>query len=78
MIVDPDQAVEMVGGLVADQGFELGEPMSRAERMLALRPHLQEVYDSITEDVTTDEIVASASLDPVRARRRWRSSSSKA
>jgi DNA processing protein len=66
LIVDPEQAVEMLIDLVASQGFAFGEPTRRVARAIELSADLQAVYDAITEDVTADEIVAAGDVDPVR------------
>jgi DNA processing protein len=66
LVVDHEQAVDVLTDLVADQGFAFGVPVPRAERALELSPELRAVYDAVTEDVTTDEIAAAAELDPRR------------
>ena len=69
LVVDAEQAVEVLIGLVADQGFAFGTPVPRAQRVLELSPELQAVYDAVTEDVTPDEIAATGDLDPTRVAR---------
>jgi DNA processing protein len=66
LIVDPEQAVECLIDLVADQGFAFGTPARQVARLMELSPELQKVYDAVTEDVTTDEIVTAGDLDPLR------------
>jgi predicted Rossmann fold nucleotide-binding protein DprA/Smf involved in DNA uptake len=66
LIVDPEQAVEVLTGLVADQGFAFGTPVRQSERVLDLSPDLRAVYDAVLEEVTADEIAATAELDPMR------------
>jgi predicted Rossmann fold nucleotide-binding protein DprA/Smf involved in DNA uptake len=61
-----ESAVECLIDLVADQGFAFGTPSSRVARLIELSPELQKVYDAVTEDVTTDEIVTAGDLDPSR------------
>jgi DNA processing protein len=62
VIVDVDQAVQMVAEGVRDQGFAFGRPKPRAERVLELSDDLRRIYDAVTEDCTVDEIATNARL----------------
>lgn len=66
VIVDPEQAVEMVTGLVADQGFALGKPASPRERAVDLDGELRRIYDAVTENCTVDEVATNAGMPPAR------------
>lgn len=67
LIVDPEQAVEVVTGQVADEGFAFGEPTPRRERVLDPATELRCIYDAVTEECTVDDIAANAGLPPARA-----------
>lgn len=69
LIVDAEQAVEIVCDLIGEQRFAFGEPKrSPHERRVAkLSPELRAVYDAITEDSTLDEIAGTARIDPADA-----------
>ena len=62
LIVDPEQAVEVVMGLVADQGFAFGKPMPPRERVVDLDGELRRIYDAVTEECTVDEVAANAGV----------------
>ncbi|MGH2760380.1 MAG: DNA-processing protein DprA, partial [Actinomycetota bacterium] len=66
LIVDAEQAVEVVTGLAVAQEFTFGRPTPPVERVLALDAELGRIYDAITEECTVDEVAANASLPPAR------------
>ena len=66
VIVDPEQAVEIVSGLLGDQGFAFGELVSRHERALNLDSELRCIYDAVTEECTVDEVALNAGLPAAR------------
>lgn len=49
LIVDPEHAVEVVTGLLADQGYAFGKPVSPRERAVDLAGDLRRIYDAVTE-----------------------------
>ena len=66
VIVDPEQAVEIVADLLGDQGFAFGKPVPRRERVLDLDGELRRIYDAVTEECSVDDVAANASLPPAR------------
>jgi hypothetical protein len=62
VIVDPEQAVEMVTGLLADQGFAFGKPTPPRERAVDLTGESRRIYDAITEGCTVDNIAANGTV----------------
>jgi DNA processing protein len=66
LIIDAEQAVEVVTGLLSDQGFAFGRPVPARERALDLDGDLRRIYDAVTEDCTVDEVAANAGLAPAR------------
>ncbi|MEX2393101.1 MAG: DNA-processing protein DprA, partial [Actinomycetota bacterium] len=64
LIIDADQAVEVVTAVLADQGFAFGKPVSRGERAVDLDADLRQIYDAVTEDCSVDEVAANAGLSP--------------
>ena len=66
LVVDAEQAVEVVTGLLADQGFAFGRPRRPRERAVDLSGELRAIYDAVTENCTFDEVVANGALDPSR------------
>jgi DNA processing protein len=67
LVVDAEQAVEVVTDLLSEQGFAFGKPLPRpAERAVDLTGELRRIYDAITEDCTVDEIVSASLLEPAR------------
>lgn len=67
VIVDPEQAAELVTDLLGDQGFAFGKLVPRHERALDLAGELRCIYDAVTEDCTVDEVAANSNLPPARA-----------
>lgn len=66
LIVDAEQAVEVLTGLATDQGFAFAKPVRRRERALDLAGELRLIYDAVTEDCTVDDVAANADLPPAR------------
>jgi DNA processing protein len=66
VIVDPEQAVEVVTSLAADQGFAFGKAVPRRERIVELDGDLRHIYDAVTEDCTVDDVAANARLAHAR------------
>jgi DNA processing protein len=66
LIVDPEQAVEVLVDLLGAQDFAFGRPQPPRERARDLTGDLRRVYNAITEDCTVEEIAANGSLDAVR------------
>jgi DNA processing protein len=66
LIIDAEQAVEVVSDLVAGQGFASGKLVPRGERALDLPGELRRIYDAVTEDCTVDDVAANANLAPGR------------
>lgn len=66
LIVDPEQAVEVVTDLLSDQDFVFGRPTTPGERAIDLPAELRHIYDAVTEDCTIDEVAANAALPPTR------------
>ena len=66
LIVDPEQAVEVVTSLVADQGFAFGKPKPARERTVDLAGELGRIYGAVTEECTVDDVAANAGLPPAR------------
>lgn len=66
VIVDPEQAVEVVTSLVADQGFAFGRPVPRRERIVEMNGDLRQIYDAVTEECTVDDVAANAGLAHAR------------
>jgi DNA processing protein len=64
LIIDAEQAVEVVTGLLADQGFAFGKPKPPRERAVDLSSELRHIYDAVTEDCTVDDVAANAGLPP--------------
>ena len=66
LIVDPEHAVEVVTGLLADQGYAFGKPVSPRERAVDLAGDLRRIYDAVTEECTLDDVASNAGLPPDR------------
>lgn len=50
VIVDPEQAVEIVTGLLTDLDFVFGRPSLPRERAMDLASELRRIYDAVTEE----------------------------
>jgi DNA processing protein len=66
LIIDAEQAVEVVAGLMADQGFAFGKPKPPHERAVDLTGDLRCIYDAVTEECTVDDVAASSGLPLAR------------
>lgn len=66
LIIDAEQAVEVLTGLLADQGFAFGKPLPPRERIVEMAGELRSIYDAVTEECTVDEVAANAGLPPPR------------
>lgn len=66
LIIDAEQAVEVVTGLVADQGFAFGKPKPPHERAVDLAGDLRRIYDAVTEECTVDDVAVNAGLPAAR------------
>jgi DNA processing protein len=66
LIVDVEQAVEVVTGLLADQGFAFGKPTPSRERLVNLTGELRCIYDAVTEECTVDDVAANSGLPLAR------------
>lgn len=77
LIIDTDQAVELVTGSMAEQGLALTRPATPRERALNLDGELRRIYEAVTEECTVDEVAANAGLPSARVASGLASSSSK-
>ncbi len=66
LIIDAEQAVEVVTGMLGDQGYAFARPADE-ERAVDLTGDLRRVYDAIAEDSTPDQIAAHVGLPSARA-----------
>ncbi len=66
LIIDAEQAVEVVTGLMTDQGFAFGKPKPPRDGAVSLAGELRRIYDAVTEDCTVDEVAGNAGLSPAR------------
>ena len=66
LIIDAEQAVEVVTGLLADQNFAFGKPVARRERVIDLSDDLRRIYDAVTEESSVDDVAENAGLPPSR------------
>jgi DNA processing protein len=66
LIIDAEQAVEVVAGLVADQGFAFGKPTPSREPLVNLTGELRCIYEAVTEECTVDDVAANAGLPLAR------------
>ena len=66
LIVDAEQAVEVVMSLLADQDFVFGTPALSRDRAIDLDGELRRIYDAVTEDCSVDEVAANAGIASAR------------
>lgn len=66
VIVDPEQAVEMVTDALGAQGFAFQKPRPPRERAVELKGELRRIYDAVTEDCRVDEVAANTNLPAAR------------
>lgn len=66
LIIDAEQAVEVVTDLLADQDFAFGTLLPRHEKVVDLDGGLRRIYEAVNEECTVDEVASNASLSPAR------------
>jgi DNA processing protein len=67
LVVDPDQAVEMVCEVLGSQEYAFGRPRrAEEENGSSLTGDLRRVFDAVTEESTVDEIARNSGLDAAR------------
>lgn len=66
LVVDPEQALEMIVGLASDQEFAFGKPVAARERAVNLSGELLRIYDAVIEDCIADDVAMNADLSAAR------------